>query len=114
MQPRDVTSRGPAGNRGPSVDTWNDSLESRRLRAVGDAARRFAEDGLRVLRAARFVATLEFELDAATASAIRPSLASYRQVSAERIRDEWNKALRAREPSRAFAVMSVVLLGMPD
>jgi tRNA nucleotidyltransferase (CCA-adding enzyme) len=82
-----------------------DDLRGRRLRAVGDPARRFAEDGLRVLRAARFVATLEFELDTATASAIRPSLATYRQVSAERIRDEWNKALGAREPSRAFAIM---------
>jgi len=43
-----------------------DDLRSRRLRAVGEAARRFAEDGLRVLRAARFVATLEFELDEST------------------------------------------------
>jgi tRNA nucleotidyltransferase (CCA-adding enzyme) len=82
-----------------------DDLRSRRLRAVGDPARRFAEDGLRVLRAARFVAALEFELDVDTASAIRPSLDTYRQVSAERIRDEWNKALRARQPSRAFRVM---------
>jgi len=82
-----------------------DDLRSRRLRAVGDPARRFAEDGLRVLRAARFVAALEFELDADTASAIRPSLDTYRQVSAERIRDEWNKALCTRQPSRAFRVM---------
>ena len=82
-----------------------DDLRQRRLRAVGDPARRFAEDGLRVLRAARFVAALEFELDLATANAIRPSLASYQQVSAERIRDEWIKALRARQPSRAFRVM---------
>ena len=80
-------------------------LRQRTLRAVGDPALRFAEDGLRVLRAARFIATLEFQLDPGTASAIRPSLDSYRQVSAERIRDEWNKALRAREPSRAFSVM---------
>ena len=80
-------------------------LQARRLRAVGEAARRFAEDGLRVLRAARLVATLEFELDPATAAAIRPSLDTYRRVSAERIRDEWNKALRAPTPSRAFRVM---------
>jgi tRNA nucleotidyltransferase (CCA-adding enzyme) len=82
-----------------------EDLRSRRLRAVGDPARRFAEDGLRVLRAARFVATLEFELEPSTAQAIGPSLGSYRQVSAERIRDEWNKALGARAPSRAFRVM---------
>jgi len=80
-------------------------LRERRLRAVGEAARRFAEDGLRVLRAARLVATLEFELEPETAQAIAPSLDTYRRVSAERIRDEWNKALLAREPSRAYRVM---------
>jgi tRNA nucleotidyltransferase (CCA-adding enzyme) len=80
-------------------------LEARRLRAVGEPSQRFAEDGLRVLRAARFVAALEFELDAATAQAIRPSLDTYRQVSAERIHDEWNKTLRARAPSRGFVIM---------
>jgi len=75
------------------------------LRAVGDPAERFAEDGLRVLRAARFVATLDVALDPATERAIEPSLASYRKVSAERIRDEWTKAMKAERPSRAFDVM---------
>lgn len=80
-------------------------LRARKLRAVGDPSERFAEDGLRVLRAARFVATLEVELDEATERAIEPSLASYRKVSAERIRDEWLKAMKASRPSRAFEVM---------
>jgi len=80
-------------------------LKRRILRAVGDPAERFAEDGLRVLRAARFVATLEVDLDPATERAISPSLASYRKVSAERIRDEWMKSMKARFPSRAFEVM---------
>jgi tRNA nucleotidyltransferase (CCA-adding enzyme) len=66
---------------------------------------RFAEDGLRVLRAARFVATLEVELEPATERAIVPSLDSYRKVSAERVRDEWLKATKAKRPSRAFEVM---------
>jgi tRNA nucleotidyltransferase (CCA-adding enzyme) len=80
-------------------------LRARLLRAVGDPALRFGEDGLRVLRAARFVATLEVELEAKTATAIAPSLGSYRKVSAERVRDEWLKATKARHPSRAFEVM---------
>ncbi len=80
-------------------------LRRRVLRAVGDASARFAEDGLRALRAARFVATLEHELDPATAAAIRPALATYRKVSAERVRDEWLKTMKARRPSRAFEVM---------
>ncbi len=80
-------------------------LRARVLRAVGDPAQRFAEDGLRVLRAARFVATLEVELEANTARAIGPSLDSYRKVSAERVRDEWLKTTKAKRPSRAFEVM---------
>jgi len=80
-------------------------LQQRMLRAVGVAAERFAEDGLRVLRAARFVASLEVELHPETAQAIQPSLDSYRKVSAERIRDEWTKAMKARKPSRAFEIM---------
>ena len=80
-------------------------LRARLLRAVGDPSLRFAEDGLRVLRAARFVATLEVEIEASTARAIAPSLDSYRKVSAERVRDEWLKATKAKRPSRAFEVM---------
>jgi tRNA nucleotidyltransferase (CCA-adding enzyme) len=75
------------------------------LRAVGDARERFSEDGLRVLRAARFVATLELALDPDTEAAIRPTLDTYRKVAAERVRDEWLKAMKATRPSRAFDVM---------
>ncbi len=82
-----------------------DDIRAELLRAVGEPAERFAEDGLRVLRAARFVATLEFTLETSTASAIEPSLDSYRKVSAERIRDEWVKAMKANLPSRAFEIM---------
>lgn len=89
------------------VDPWGGREDLRRhlLRAVGDASQRFAEDGLRALRAARFVATLEMQLDPATAAAIRPALDTYRKVSAERVRDEWIKAMKAKRPSRAFDVM---------
>ncbi len=80
-------------------------LRSGVLRAVGDPLARFGEDGLRVLRAARFAATLELAIDAETARAIEPSLASYAKVSPERIRDEWMKTMKARRPSLAFEVM---------
>jgi tRNA nucleotidyltransferase (CCA-adding enzyme) len=80
-------------------------LERGLLCAVGDARERFSEDGLRVLRAARFVATLELTLDPATEAAIRPTLDTFRKVAGERVRDEWLKAMKARRPSRAFEVM---------
>jgi tRNA nucleotidyltransferase (CCA-adding enzyme) len=75
------------------------------IRAVGDPMERFREDGLRVLRAARFVATLEFDLDDATRRAIEPNLTTFVKVSAERVRDEWLKTMKATRPSRAFEVM---------
>jgi tRNA nucleotidyltransferase (CCA-adding enzyme) len=83
-------------------------LEGRVLRAVGDARERFAEDGLRVLRAARFSATLEVEIDPATERAMGDarSIATFKKVSAERVRDEWLKSMAAARPSRAFEAMA--------
>lgn len=80
-------------------------LDAKILRAVGKAFERFSEDGLRVLRAARFCATLEFDLAPDTFAAISPTLDTFRKVSQERVRDEWMKTMKARTPSRAFEVM---------
>jgi tRNA nucleotidyltransferase (CCA-adding enzyme) len=92
-------------------------LDARILRAVGNPIERFSEDGLRVLRAARFAATLQCTIDPPTLAAIEPTLSTYRKVSAERIRDEWIKAMKAKRPSIAFEVMrSTGILGitMPE
>ncbi|MDH3624016.1 MAG: HD domain-containing protein [Myxococcales bacterium] len=80
-------------------------MNAKVLRAVGDPKERFQEDGLRILRGARFVATLDFELEDATEAAFRGALDTYRKVSPERVREEWLKAMKARAPSRAFEVM---------
>jgi tRNA nucleotidyltransferase (CCA-adding enzyme) len=82
-------------------------LENKLIRAVGDPNERFAEDGLRVLRAARFAATLEHSIDPDTERAMGTSRShdTFRRVSAERVRDEWLKAMRARKPSIAFEAM---------
>ncbi len=82
-------------------------LEKGVLRAVGDARERFAEDGLRVLRAARFSATLGVEIEPATLSAMSDARShdTFRKVSAERVREEWIKSMSARAPSVAFDTM---------
>lgn len=92
---------------GKIVDPWGGQkdLAAGIIRAVGDAETRFREDGLRVLRAARFVATLGATLDEATARAIGPTLDTFRKVSPERVREEWLKTMKAVQPSRAFDVM---------
>lgn len=82
-----------------------EDLDAGVLRAVGVPAERFAEDGLRILRGARFVATLEMSLHPETRAAFAGALDVYTKVSHERIREEWLKAFKARRPSRAFAVM---------
>lgn len=80
-------------------------LSARVLRAVGAPRERFFEDGLRVLRCARFCASLDFSIEEETAAAIRPSLASFEKVANERVRDEWFKALGSQRPSRFLEVV---------
>lgn len=82
-----------------------DDMRNGVLRAVGNPAERFSEDGLRILRGARFVATLEFDLEPDTEASFRGALDTFRKVSPERVREEWLKTMKAREPSRAFEVM---------
>jgi len=90
-----------------------DDLRRRRVRAVGDPAARFAEDGLRPMRAVRFVAQLGFELDAATRAAIPGALDVVRLVAAERITDELSKLLVARHAPAALRLLrSTGLLGV--
>jgi tRNA nucleotidyltransferase (CCA-adding enzyme) len=80
-------------------------MQKKVLRAVGDPSERFGEDGLRILRGARFVATLDFELETDTEAAFRGALDTFGKVSPERVREEWLKTMKARAPSRAFDVM---------
>ncbi|MCA9690516.1 MAG: tRNA cytidylyltransferase [Myxococcales bacterium] len=73
------------------------------VRAVGDPAARFQEDGLRAMRAVRFCATLGFDLDPATHDAIGGALEILARVSRERVRVELIKLLAAPRPSRGLA-----------
>lgn len=91
-------------------------LESRRLRTVGDPRDRFAEDALRLVRAARFAGRFDLVIDAPTARAIRELSSTVASVSAERIRDELLRILALDErPSGAFGhleqlgLLSVIL-----
>lgn len=81
-----------------------EDLRVGRLRAVGEPLARFLEDGLRVMRAIRFAATLEFSLDEATEAALRPALPALAKVSKERITVELGKLLAAPRPSLGLAI----------
>lgn len=68
-------------------------LEKKVIRAIGDPQLRFAEDKLRILRAVRFAATLDFQLEAETRSAIEQFASQLQVVSAERITAEMERML---------------------
>lgn len=70
-------------------------LQAGRIRAVGDPVKRFAEDGLRLLRAARFAAQLDFKIDFSTREAMTTCADMIHKISRERARDELLKLLGA-------------------
>jgi tRNA nucleotidyltransferase/poly(A) polymerase len=80
-------------------------LAANRLRCVGDASARFREDGLRLLRLARFAAALELEPDAATMAAARASGESLRGVSPERVLGELSKIFSRPGALRALSIL---------
>ena len=80
-------------------------LERRVIRAIGDPQKRFAEDHLRLLRAIRFAARLDFEIDANTFGAIKDCAGNIHGVSAERVRDELAQMLTGPHPRRAFELL---------
>ena len=82
-----------------------EDLRRRLVRAIGDPATRFSEDRLRMLRAVRFAATLDFQLDPATFDAVRAAAAKITEVSPERIRDELVKLFIGPHPGRGLELL---------
>jgi len=80
-------------------------LDSRIIRAIGPPERRFEEDQLRLLRAVRFAARFEFDIEPATLAAIRRLAARIHAVSRERIREELTKMLTEGHARRAFELL---------
>jgi poly(A) polymerase len=72
------------------------------VRAIGDPKLRYAEDKLRMLRAVRFAARLNFHLDV---EGIRCKAAEITQVSQERIRDELTRILTEGGARRGFELL---------
>jgi len=95
----------------PSTDELRDpfggraDLVRRVVRAVGDPDARMREDRLRALRAIRFSARFEFDIDPATLDAIGRSAPEMGRLSAERVKQELEKTLeQVKRPSRALAL----------
>lgn len=97
-----------------------EDLQQRLVRAVGVASERFNEDGLRVMRAVRFVSTLNFSLEAATEEGLASALDALSKVAQERIRVELLKLLSGQAPDVALriahrrGVLKVILSELED
>ncbi len=94
----------------PATDTLVDEhggaedLKRKLLVSVGDPNDRFAEDALRMLRAVRLSAELDFTLNGEVASAIAAHADKLTQISRERIRDEFTRILLSDRPMQAIYV----------
>jgi len=82
-----------------------DDLRAGIVRAIGEPERRFQEDKLRMLRAVRFSARFDYEIDPQTFAAIRELARFIHQVSRERVRDELTKMLTEGHARRAFELL---------
>ena len=74
------------------------------LRTVGSPLERFEEDALRLMRAIRLVAELDFALDSETAAAIQEKAQNLSHVSRERVRDEFVRILNSKQPMMALVL----------
>jgi len=94
---RDFTINGmffdPLENRVLDYVGGERDLADQLVRAIGDPHARMKEDKLRLLRAIRFTATMNFQLDPATANAVRDLAGEIVVVSAERIAQELKRML---------------------
>ncbi|UQS82778.1 CCA tRNA nucleotidyltransferase [Bombilactobacillus folatiphilus] len=71
-------------------------LSQKKIKAVGQAAERFHEDALRMVRAVRFQAQLGFEIESQTKMGIQLNALLLKKIAVERIRDEWLKLMQGR------------------
>ena len=89
-----------------------DDISNRRICAVGEAAKRFTEDALRILRGVRFSATLGFELESKTYEAMLALASRLSLVSSERVQAELSRTLTAPYATetllRAFPIIKEV------
>ena len=103
LKRRDFTINAMAYNdRALVVDAFDgiNDLEKGIIRCVGVATERFSEDALRILRAVRFSAQLNFQIEEETALAIKNLAPNLKLISRERIQTELHKLIVSNHPDR--------------
>jgi tRNA nucleotidyltransferase (CCA-adding enzyme) len=80
-------------------------LKSGLIKAVGKPLLRFQEDGLRIMRVARFAARFGYAVDGPTFEGMKQSLDTLKKVSKERINDELTKTLMSSNPAYGLQLL---------
>jgi putative nucleotidyltransferase with HDIG domain len=80
-------------------------IKDKTLRAVGNPDERFAEDALRMLRAVRFACQLDFSVSYETMESILKNADLLKKISAERIRDEFEKIIMSSNPASGMVML---------
>lgn len=80
-------------------------LEARVLRTPGTPEESFSDDPLRMMRAARFAAQLDFDVAPEIVTAIKDMAGRIEIVSAERVRDELNKLILSAHPRKGLTLL---------
>ena len=108
---RDFTVNAMALDEGGIVDPFGGraDLQAKVIRCVGEPAARFEEDALRILRALRFAACLDFSVEPATLAAARAAAPTLCRVSAERVFTELDKLLLGPGAGRVLAECGDIL-----
>lgn len=106
---RDFTINGmvydPIADRVIDLVEGRQDLAQQRIRAIGDAERRFEEDRLRMLRAVRFAAGLNFTIEDSTFAAVRRLAPTITDIAWERIGDEITRILTEGNARRGFELL---------
>ncbi len=94
----------PLSNEIIDLHGGREDIERRSIRTVGEPGDRFAEDALRMLRAVRLSAELDFTIDSQTAEGIVKNAEKLSSISRERVRDEFVRILESDRPMQALYV----------
>lgn len=105
LRRRDFTINAMAWENGAPVDLFGGmrDLAAKTIRCVGEPSVRFAEDGLRILRALRFASVLDFQIEPETAAAVHRQRKLLKNIAAERISTELFKLLCGPGVGRVLA-----------
>lgn len=107
LKRRDFTINAMAERNGKIIDLFDGKkdLKDKIIRAVGNPYERIEEDYLRALRAVRFATVLDFEIEENLKNAIKDKKNNIKEISKERIRDEIDKILLSKNPSKGIRLL---------